>query len=163
MHGSRLVTVNRPSSTFRSTATIGALTLALGACVAVSWLAFGGTASFRGPIRALEDGWPLIYGSQALFAAMVGFVAGPFLVNAFGFRGAVIAILTAWIGEFVALTLGGTILANELVPEVGWFYWLMGTGGPLQPLAALVGLWLGSRRGQTPQAPMAEATSNRPS
>ena len=54
---------------------VGALTVVLGGTVAVSWLAFGGSASFRGPLRALEDAWPLIYGSQAVFAAIVGFVA----------------------------------------------------------------------------------------
>ncbi len=131
--------------------------------MAVSWLAFGGTASFRGPIRALEDAWPLIYTGQALFAAIVGFVAAPFLAAAFGRRGTVLAVVAAWVGEFLVLFFAGTLFAGELVPEVAWFYWLIGTGGPLQPIAALVGASVTSRRPPPPQAPMAEARSIRPS
>lgn len=52
-------------------------------------------------------------------------------------------ILVSWIGEVVVLTLGGSILANELVPTVAWFYWLIGTGGPMQPIAAIVGAVIG--------------------
>ena len=155
--------MNHPPSPLRAAAILIALTLALGATVAIAWFAFGGSASFRGPIRALEDSWPLIYGSEALFAAVVGFVAGPFLAKALGRRGAAGAILTAWVGEFFVLLFGGTLFAGELVPEVAWFYWLIGTAGPLQPIASLVGLWLALRRGRTPQAPMTEAISNRPS
>jgi hypothetical protein len=147
----------------RAATIVGLLTLALGGTVAVAWLAFGGSASFRGPIRALEDGWPLIYGGEAVFAAIVGFVAARSLVDVFGRRGAMAAILAAWVGEFVVLLVGGRLIAGELLPEFSWFYWVIGTAGPLQPIAALLGLWLGARRGRTPQAPMAEATSNRPS
>lgn len=146
-----------------NTVMIATLTVALGATVALAWLAFGGSASFRGPIRALEESWPLIYGGQALFAAAVGFVAGRPIVETYGWwRGSVVAILAAWVGEWVVLFFAGTLFAGELVPQVAWFYWLIGTGGPLQPAAALAGVWLASRR-RTPQAPMAEATSSRPS
>ena len=154
--------MNEQPGVLRSVATVLALTLILGATVAISWLAFGGSAAFRGPIRALEDAWPLIYGSQALFAAVVGFVAAPFLARAFGRRGAVLAILAAWVGEFFVLFFGGTLFAGELVPEVAWFYWIIGTAGPLQPIAALVGASVTSRR-PPPQAPMAESRSIRPS
>lgn len=46
----------------------------------------------------------------------------------------------------LVLTAGGTLLANELHPEFAWFYWLIGTGGPIQPAAAAVGGSLGLRR-----------------
>ncbi len=154
--------MNRRPSTLRTVATVGALTVVLGGTVAVSWLAFGGTASFRGPMRALEDAWPLIYGSQALFAATVGFVAAPFLARVFSRRGVVLSIAGAWVGEFLVLYFGGTLFAGELTPDVAWFYWLIGTGGPLQPIAALVGASVTSRR-PPPQAPMAETRSIRPS
>lgn len=154
--------MNRQPVSLRGVATVLLLTLFLGGTVVVSWLAFGGTAAFRGPIRALEDAWPLIYGSQAVFAAIVGFVAAPFLAREFGRRGAVQAIAAAWVGEFLVLFLGGTLFAGELVPEVAWFYWLIGTGGPLQPLAALVGASI-TPRVRPPQAPIAEARSIRPS
>jgi hypothetical protein len=141
----------------------GVLTVVLGGCVAVAWFVFGGSASFRGPIRALEDSWPLIYGGQAVLAGLVGIVAARPLVARLGWGGAAAAVVAAWIGEWFALLVGGRLLAGELMPESSWFYWVIGTGGPLQPIAALVGLWLGSGRGRTPQAPMAEAISNRPS
>ena len=147
----------------RTTAVLLVLTVVLGGTVAVAWLAFGGSASFRGPIRALEDNWPLIYGGEAVLAGVVGFVAARPLVTMFGHRGAVAAVGAAWVGEWVALLVGGRLLAGELMPEFSWFYWIVGTGGPLQPIAAIIGLWLGSRRGRTPQAPMAEAISKRPS
>ena len=155
--------MNTAPGPFRTAAILLALTVVLGGTVAVAWLAFGGTASFRGPIRALEDNWALIYGGEALFAGVVGLVAARPLVDRFGRRGAGAAVVAAWVGEWFALLIGGRLLAGELMPEFSWFYWLIGTGGPLQPIAALVGLWLGSRRRRTPQAPMAEAISNRPS
>lgn len=154
--------MNERQTALRTAAMVMALTVSLGGIVAVSWLAFGGSASFRGPLRALEDAWPLIYGSQAIFAAIVGFLAAPFLARAFGGRGAVLAILAAWVGEFFVLLFGGTLFAGELVPRVAWFYWLIGTGGPLQPIAALVGASITPRR-RPPQAPMAESRSIRPS
>ena len=154
--------MNEGPSVLRKAATVVALTVVLGGTVAVSWFAFGGSASFRGPIRALEDAWPLIYGSQALFAAIVGFVAAPILGRAFSRRGTILAILAAWVGEFFVLLFGGTWIAGELVPGLAWFYWLIGTCGPLQPIAALGGMWLAGRR-RPPQAPMAEARSIRPS
>ncbi len=147
--------MNERPNPLRTVAIVVALTVVLGGTVAVSWLAFGGTASFRGPLRALEDAWPLIYGSQALFAAIVGFVAAPYLATVFGRRGAVLAILAAWVGEFFVLLFGGTLFAGELVPEVAWFYWIIGTCGPLQPIAALVGASVMSRRPPPTQPLMA--------
>lgn len=49
------------------------LTLALGSTVAISWLIFGGTIAFRGPMRVLADRWLLIYASQAPLAGLVAF------------------------------------------------------------------------------------------
>ena len=83
-------------------------------------------------------------------------------MDAFGRRGAALAVLAAWVGELLVLFFAGTLFAGELVPEVSWFYWLIGTGGPLQPAAVILGMWLAGRR-RPPQAPMAEARSIRPS
>jgi hypothetical protein len=118
------------------------LTLALGMTVAVSWMVFGGTAAFRGPDRVLAESWPAIYGSQALLAALVGLV----LARTRGDLGRwelAMLIAGAWLGELAVLTLGGTLLANELDPNVAWFFWLMGTGGPIQPAAAVLGALIG--------------------
>jgi len=100
---------------------------------------------------------------EALFAAALGSLVARPLTTAVGRRRAALAILGAWIGEFLVLFLAGRLLAGELVPEVAWFYWLIGTGGPLQPVAALVGMWLAGRGRRTPQAPMAESRSIPPS
>ena len=91
----------------------------------------------------LERSWPWIYGSQALLAA--GFTCVFIRTRSFHFRGVhiVLLVLGAWTGELIALTAGGTLLANELDPEVAWIFWWMATGGPLQPLAAIAGGLLG--------------------
>ncbi|HEX6129708.1 MAG TPA: hypothetical protein VF071_11870 [Candidatus Limnocylindria bacterium] len=78
----------------------------------------------------------LIYGSQALLAALVGVWVGR---RAPGVSGMAALLLAAWLGELAALTLFGNLLANEIDPEVAWVFWWMGTCGPLQPLAALLG------------------------
>ena len=112
------------------------LTVSLGATVAVSWFVFGGRAAFQGPDRVLAAEWPLIYGSQALLAGMVGALMSRGMPSTGRWA---IAVLGAWIGELIVLTLGGNLLANELDPNVAWFYWWMGTGGPIQPIAAIIG------------------------
>ena len=120
--------------------TLVLLTLALGTTVAASWLVFGGRAAFGGPDRVLEQSWPAIYGSQALLAALYGLWVGRVEPS----RVWMLTLVTgAWLGELLALTLGGNLLANELDPPVAWFYWWMATGGPLQPVAASAGGLLG--------------------
>jgi uncharacterized membrane protein len=121
------------------------LTLGLGATVAVSWLVFGGSVAFRGPVRVIEELWPLIYGSQALLAAAGTYwLAGrAALMTTRHLIGLVIA---AWVGEWLVLLVGGRLFANELVPDVSWFFWLIGTGGPIQPVAAVVGGLVALRR-----------------
>lgn len=124
------------------------LTLVLGLTVAVSWLAFGGRAAFGSPDRALRDSWPLIYGSQAVLAAIGLLIFARRERGELGPRRLAGLIVSAWLGELLVLTLGGNLIANEIDPDTAWFYWLMGTGGPLQPLAALAGGVMGmtSRR-----------------
>ena len=131
--------------TLRSVAMVVATTLGLGLTVAVSWFLFGGTAAFRGPFVALRDSWPLIYGSQAVLAGVVGWLLVRSLRPATPGR-AVSVIGAAWIGEWAALFVGGTLVANELTPGIAWFFWLLATGGPIQPLAAIGGGALASRR-----------------
>ena len=36
----------------------------------------------------------------------------------------------------------GTFVANELTPVVAWYYWLLATGGPMQPIALAIGALL---------------------
>ena len=121
------------------------LTLVLGSTVAASWLLFGGGAAFRGPDRVLSQSWPLIYGSQAVLAAGLTWIV--IRREAVSRLADVMVLVTgAWIGELVALTLGGNLLANEIDPVNAWVFWWMGTGGPLQPIAALLGGLVAVRR-----------------
>lgn len=124
------------------------LTLVLGASVAASWLVFGGRAAFQGPDRVLRESWPAIYGFQAALAAIALFVFARRQAVTIGARRLLLLVVGAWLGELLVLTAGGTLLANELDPDIAWFYWLIGTGGPIQPAAAAIGGFLGllSRR-----------------
>jgi hypothetical protein len=54
---------------------------------------------------------------------------------------AVVAV-GGWLGEYLVLASG--LLADELNPLNAWFYWLLATAGPVQPVAA----WLGGALGQ---------------
>ena len=55
-------------------------------------------------------------------------------------------LVAAWVGEGVVLTiLGAPLVANELDPEIAWYYWLVATAGPLQPIAGIGGAWVGIR------------------
>jgi hypothetical protein len=40
---------------------------------------------------------------------------------------------------------GAPLVANELDPEIAWYYWLVATAGPIQPAVAFSGGWLGLR------------------
>ena len=115
-------------------------TLALGAPVGASWVVFGGTDAWRGPERVLERSWPAIYGSQALLAAIVGLRLSRYPAR---WLAIVAIVIGAWLGELLALTLFGSLLANEIDPEVAYIFWWMGTGGPLQPAAAVLGAAIG--------------------
>jgi hypothetical protein len=127
---------------------VALLTLVLGMTVAASWLLFGGKAAFQGPDRVLRESWPAIYGFQSALAAISLFVFARRQARAIGARRLSLLVVGAWLGELLVLTAGGTLLANELDPEFAWFYWLIGTGGPIQPAAAAIGGFLGlhSRR-----------------
>ena len=121
------------------------LTLVLGATVAISWILIGGRTAFQGPDRVLRESWPAIYGLQAILAAMALYVFVRRQALAPSVRDVVLLVVGAWLGELLALTAGGNLLANEIDPEIAWFFWLMGTGGPLQPAAAAIGGLIGLR------------------
>jgi len=128
----------------RSLGVVAGTTLALGFTVAISWFLFGGATAFRGPLAVLGESWPLIYGAQAALAAVVGWLlVGAVRALTPGRLTAVIA--AAWVGEWAVLFVAGTVLANELTPNVAWFFWLIATGGPIQPLAAIAGAAVESR------------------
>jgi hypothetical protein len=116
---------------------IVALTLALSSTVAISWLVYGREMPIGDPLSALARPW--IYISQVVMAAAIGFAAARWVGAAISGTQLVLLMFAAWMGELVLLTVFGTFVANELTPMVAWYYWLIGTGGLLQPIAATVG------------------------
>lgn len=127
--------------------TVAVLTLGMGIAVTVSWFAFG-----RGDPLGLEPHHMLtlrrvtIYGSQFLAIGAFVFILVRTRLTAWSPVTLWAAVTSAWLLEGIVLTVIGPVVANELTPRVAWYYWLVATGGPLQPVAAFVGGWLGLRR-----------------
>lgn len=125
---------------------VSTLTIAMGVAVAVSWLWFG-----RGDPLSLEPHHMLtvrrlaIYGSQFLGIAAFVFLMVRLQLRAWSAVKLWAEVSVAWLGQGVVLTLIGTFVANELTPIVAWYFWLVATAGPLQPIAGFVGGWLALR------------------
>jgi hypothetical protein len=124
------------------------MTLGMGLAVTVSWFAFGrGDTYGLEPLDVLTQRRLWIYGSQFV-------VIGAFLYALTRTRLQAVSAVTlwasvtsAWLLEGVVLTvIGAPLVANELDPHVAWYFWLVATAGPLQPVAAFVGGWLGLRQ-----------------
>lgn len=122
------------------------LTLALGLCVAASLYIVGGRVALLGP-GVVERSWPLIYLLQALFAAGLLFGVARAGRDRLHLGRVAVVVVGAWLGQYLVLASG--ILADELNPVNATYYWILATGGPLQPIAALVGGALGLRGGVT--------------
>ena len=119
------------------------LTILFGACVAVAWLAVGGSVAFRGPLRVAAELGPLLYGVQAFLTAVLAFALFRTAWRDSNALEVGVLVALAWVGEAVVLTFFGWLLADELDPPVAFYYWPIATGGPTQPLAGLIGGWLG--------------------
>jgi hypothetical protein len=119
------------------------LTFALGLCAAASFYLVGGRVALLGP-DVVEEWWPLIYALQALLAAGLLFMVARPLRHRLEAPGLVVVILAAWLGQWVVLASG--VLADELNPANSTYYWMLATGGPLQPIAAVLGGLVGLRR-----------------
>lgn len=124
------------------------LAVLLGVLTAISFYVVGGRLALQGPY-VLELMWYLIYPVEAAVVAAVMVVLGWMLGRRLGWLSLVAIVLAAWIGEL--LILGSGLIADELVGFVAVYYWLLATGGPLQPIAAIVGGLVGlavGRRGR---------------
>jgi hypothetical protein len=118
------------------------LTVVLGVTVVMSWVAVRGTV-LNGPGPFLDPSWFAIWTIQAALAILVGFVLGRAWWRdvSTGTRGGLVA--AAWLGELIVVTALAPLLAGELTPAHGPRTWLVATGGPIQPLAAMVGMLVG--------------------
>lgn len=121
------------------------LTFVLGTTTALAFFVVGGRLALLGP-GVLWQSWPLIYGLVAVFSAAVLAVVGLVLRNRLTAKALGAVVLGAWFGQYLVLASG--VLADEFTPLNAIFYWLLATGGPIQPAAAILGGWLGLRKGQ---------------
>jgi hypothetical protein len=111
-------------------------------------VAFGRRDSYGlGPDDMLTQQRLWIYGTQFL---LIG--AGLYALARTWFRRwsavtLLASVTLAWLLQGLLLTvLGERFVANELDPPIAWYFWLVATAGPLQPIAAFIGGWLGLRR-----------------
>ena len=120
-----------------------ALTLALGATVVVSWLAVRGMSVFTGPGPFLDTTWWVVWAIQVGLAGVVGLIVG----RTWGRRSSAgrlaALLLAAWVGELLVVALLTPILSDDLRLFHASWVWLVATAGPLQPLAAIVGVLVG--------------------
>lgn len=128
------------------------LTLVLGFTVFVAFVAVGGPIAATGP-HVVGYAWPLIYPLLALLGALVGGIVGYLGRDRLSAATTVLLVIGAWLGEYVVLATG--MLEEELNPRDSLEYWALATAGPLQPIAALAGAWLG-RRVTAPKSSSAE-------
>jgi hypothetical protein len=128
-----------------------ALTLGLGIAVAISWFAvalpFGLVDSFGLDLESMTRPRRLaIYALQVALVAGIGFAAGGRWLSGLSVRALAATVVLAWVLEGAVLTIiGDPLVANEIDPDRAWYYWLVATAGPLQPIAAFGAAWVGHR------------------
>jgi hypothetical protein len=130
----------------RHLATIALATLALGIAVTASWFAVGRGAAYVGldPESMTRPSRLVIYGVQFVLIALIGYALARTRLREEPMRTVALVMVAAWIGEGIVLSVAGGLVANELGPFNGWYFWLVATAGPLQPLVAVLGAWPGS-------------------
>jgi hypothetical protein len=139
------------------------LTLVLGACVALSFLLIGGPVATHGP-AVVGQSWPAIYGLQAAMVGVLMLGLGRWWRGRLTGGALVTAVVGAWLGQWLVLASG--VLADELNPLNATGYWLLGTGGPLQPAVAigagLLGLRIRASRSRTTTAATLDGQNTQP-
>lgn len=126
----------------RHAGTVALLTLGMGLAVTISWFAFAARVQVYdfAPETVFTPARLAVYGSQFLMVAAIGYVVARRRMRGLTTRALVVIVTAAWIGEGLVLTLiGEPLVANELNPTIAWWYWLVATAGPLQPMAGVVG------------------------
>jgi len=117
-------------------------TLMLGLATAVAFYVVGGRVALAGPYVLVTLGqWPWIYALEMLLVVGLGFLLGLYVGDRQTFRWLAGVVVIAWLGEYVVLAL--RVLADELNPVSSAYFWILATAGPIQPVSALGGVWLG--------------------
>ena len=128
------------------------LTLGMGAAVAVSWFAFARPLGQFGldPSSLVDPTRLKVYGVQFTLVGTLAYALARTRLRTETVRRVAGLAIAAWVGEGLLLTLvGEPLVANELTPSIAWYYWIVATAGPLQPMAAVIGGWLGLRRARS--------------
>jgi len=127
---------------------IAGLTLGMGVAVAISWFLFFRDVDNFGLDPASLVRFPrwAIYAVQYLMVAVLLYAVTRRWLRGVTNASLAGAVTVAWVLQGAVLTvIGAPLVANELDPEIAWYYWLVATGGPLQPAAAFAGGWLALR------------------
>jgi hypothetical protein len=123
-------------------ATVPVLAVLLGCCTALSFLLVGGRLALAGPY-VLERMWHVIYPLEAAIVGVVMVIVGWMLRGRGGILSLVVIVLAAWIGEL--LILGSGLIDDDAAGLTAVPLWVLATGGPLQPIAAIIGGLVGAR------------------
>ena len=126
---------------------VAILTLGMGIAVTISWFGFGRMDSYSlDPSAMVRPTRLLVYVTQFLLVAVLMFSLARGPMRQASMRTLAISVVVAWLGQGIVLTLiGAPLVANELDPEIAWYYWLVATAGPLQPAVGFVSGWFGLR------------------
>ena len=125
---------------------IAILTLGMGVAVTISWFVFFRQLdSYSLDLPAMVHPVRLmVYATQFLLVGVLAFGLVRLRMRNVTPGQLAITVLAAWVGEGVVLTIiGAPLVANELDPEIAWYYWLVATAGPVQPAVAFLAGWLG--------------------
>lgn len=123
--------------------------LGMGTAVAASWLAIGirGDSFGLDPASLLRPSRLAIYAIQLLLVGLIGYGLARASLPDASIAALAAIMAAAWVGEGLVLTaVGRWLVANEINPLNAWYFWLVATAGPIQPLVATLGGVLGRRR-----------------
>ena len=132
----------------RYLATTAIATIGMGVTVAVSWLAIGIRSESFGldPASMMRPSRVAIYLIQFALVGLVGVAVRRMRLRNTSMPTFATVMAAGWLGEGAVLTvLGESLVANELDLQVAWYFWLVATAGPIQPLIAILGGWIAVR------------------
>jgi hypothetical protein len=121
----------------------------MGVAVAVSWFTIGirGDGFGLDPASLTRPSRLAIYGIQFVLVGLIGRALARWRLRGESLTTLAIVMAAAWIGQGIVLTLiGRWFVANEINAINAWYFWLVATAGPLQPLVAFVGGWAALKR-----------------
>jgi hypothetical protein len=74
---------------------------------------------------------PILTAALGVCVAAAFYVVARLVRSQLDINSAAVIVLAAWIGQHLVLATG--VLADELTPSPAVYFWILATGGPLQP------------------------------